>query len=301
MKALVFGGSGFLGSYVADELTKRKYKVVVVDIEEPKYLNGDQEFIKCDIMDREAVARAVSDDTKVIYNFAGLADINEAMDQPTRTIELNVLGNLNILEACRAKKIKRYVYASSAYAFSRKGSFYGISKYTSEKLIEEFYEKFGLEYTIIRYGSLYGERADDHNYIHMMLKRALVDKKIIVKEDEEEDVREYIHAKDAAALSVDVMEGDDYVNEHIILTGVEKMKRRELFQMIKEILGDSAVTVERVKGTHEGHYNVTPYSFHPNLAKKLVANPYIDMGQGLVECLKSINSEIEKSAAKSSD
>ncbi len=296
MKAIVFGGSGFLGSYVADELTNRKYEVIIADVKESKYLDAAQRFLSCNILDRVAVSNIISDDVKVVYNFAGLADINEAINAPLKTIEMNVIGNLNILEACKGKQIDRFVYASSAYAFSRKGSFYGISKHTSEKIIEEYFLRFGLKFTIVRYGSLYGERADEHNYIYNLLKSALVNQKIVVKGDEA-DIREYIHAKDAARLSVDIVEDDNYVNEHIVLTGVEKLERRELFQMIKEIL-DNKISFEYSEGTQEGHYSVTPYSFHPNLARKLVSNPFIDMGQGLVECLKHIHSEIAENCYK---
>lgn len=290
MKVVLFGGSGFLGSYVADELTDRKYEVVIADIKEARHINSNQQYVKCDILDRERVSNIITDDVSIVYNFAGMTDINEAINMPVRTMEMNVIGNLNILEACRGKQIERFVYASSAYAFSRKGSFYGISKHTSEKLIEEYFNQFGLKFTIVRYGSLYGERADEHNYIYNLLKSALIEHKIFVKGDGD-DIREYIHAQDAARLSVDIVEDDCYINEHIVLTGFEKLKRMELFEMIREILNNK-VSFEYSGKTQEGHYNVTPYAFHPNFARKLVANPFIDMGQGLVDCMKHIYSEI---------
>ena len=62
-------------------------------------------------------------------------------------MELNILGNINILNACLKAKIKRFIYASSAYAMSDKGSFYGISKLTSEKIVEEYAVKFDLKFT----------------------------------------------------------------------------------------------------------------------------------------------------------
>ncbi len=294
-KAVVFGGSGFLGSYVADELARRGFAVIVADTKESRYITEGQRYVSCDIMDSACVEGIVADDVEVVYNFAGLADINEAINLPLRTMELNVIGNLNILEACRQKRVARFIYASSAYAFSRKGSFYGISKHTSEKIIEEYSERYGLAYTIVRYGSLYGERADEHNYIHTLLKKALTENRIVFKGDVD-DIREYIHAQDAAKLSVDILEGDNYTNSHIVLTGFEKLKRKELFQMIREILNDK-VTIECIDESQHGHYNVTPYAFHPNLARKLVANPFIDMGQGLVECIKNIYAEIENCRA----
>ncbi|MBD3843692.1 MAG: NAD(P)-dependent oxidoreductase, partial [Campylobacterales bacterium] len=153
-KIVVFGGNGFIGSYIIEELINNGYEVVSADLFSSKYVD-DKFFIKCDIMDSQKVAELVQG-ADVVYNFAGYANLDDAIANPTRAIELNVLGNLNILEACKMHKVKRFVYASSAYAMSDKGSFYGISKLTSEKLTEEYYRKFGLEFTIIRYGSVYG-------------------------------------------------------------------------------------------------------------------------------------------------
>ena len=97
-----------------------------------------------------------------MYNFSAIAELDEAKDKPINTFQVNVMGNLNILEACRQiGGIDRVVYASSAYALSNAGSFYGLSKQSSEKLTEEYFKKYGLKYTVIRYGSLYGERAGE--------------------------------------------------------------------------------------------------------------------------------------------
>ena len=68
------------------------------------------------------------------------------------------------------------------------------------------------------------------------------------------------------------------------------MKRIELLHMIKEIM-HTDIKIKQVSDKNFGHYKITPYSFHPTVAKKLVANPYIDMGQGLLECIKTIINE----------
>ena len=77
MKTIVFGGSGFLGSYVADALTDAGYDVVVFDCGEPPYLRPDQEMIVGSILDKEIVEGAVKG-CDVVYNFAGIADLDEA-------------------------------------------------------------------------------------------------------------------------------------------------------------------------------------------------------------------------------
>jgi len=288
-KVVVFGGSGFLGSYVADELTSRHYEVVIADINESSHLRQDQSFIQCDILDQNAVT-AATDGAALIYNFAGLADLNESISHPRETLEQNVMGNINILEACRQNDIERFVYASSAYATSAKGSFYGISKFTSEKVVEEYAARFNLDFCILRYGSIYGERADEHNGLYRLLKTALTTGEISHQGNGEE-VREYIHAGDAATLSVDVIEDAKFHNQHIMLTGVERLKYKDLLRMIQDILNDN-VKVSLSHDEQEGHYQVTPYSFQPNAGRKLTANPFIELGQGLVNCIKTIHDDI---------
>ena len=291
-KIVVFGGTGFLGGYVVNELEKRKeYDIIVADIKPSEYqLNA--KFIRCDITDYESVSKVIPENVDVVYNFAGFANLEYAAEQPLETTQLNVIGNLNILEASRIKKCKKFVFASSAYAMSDKGSFYGISKLASEKIIEEYNKKYKIDYIILRYGSVYSERDFDNNYIYNLIKGAIETNKILHKGDGEE-IREYIHAADAATLSVDIIRNDKYLNQHLILTGAEKMKRKELFEMINEILGNK-LQIELLNSDYNNHYKTTPYSFQPTASKKLVRNPYIDMGQGILECIKQIKMKLDE-------
>jgi len=290
-KVVIFGGSGFLGSYVADELTRRNYDVLIVDMDNSKYLQKNQKFISCNILNYEVIKEIITG-ASYVYNFAAISNLDEAIHKPINAMNINVMGNLNILEACKeVGGIERFVYASSAYALSDEGSFYGISKQTSEKLTDEYYKRYGLKYTVIRYGSLYGERASHNNYIYNLLYDAINSGELHYKGDGE-DLREYIHAADAAKLSVNILEDNQYENEHIILTGIEKLKRIELLTMINEIMKNKLI-VKQIATDNMGHYKITPYSFHPKVAKKLVANPYIDLGQGLLECIQKIFNEKE--------
>ncbi len=291
-KVIIFGGSGFLGSYVADELTRRGYEVTIADLLPSKYLHKTQKFIKINILDIENIKESIKD-IDIVYNFVAIANLDDAIHDPINAMNINVMGNLNILEACKQNgNIERFVYASSAYALSSEGSFYGISKQSSEKLTEEYYKRYGLKYTVIRYGSIYGEKASHNNYIYNLLKDAIKNGELHYKGDGE-DLREYIHAADVAKLSVDILEDKQYENEHIILTGTERLKRIELLTMINEIM-QNKLEVKQISYDNLGHYKITPYSYHPTAAKKLVANPYIDLGQGILECIQEIYKEMEK-------
>ncbi len=289
-KVLVFGGFGFLGFYLVKELLKRSYQVTVADISESNELDGEVQQIKCDISIKSQVQEVfASDSFDVVYNFAGFANLDVAIEYPIDTLNLNVIGNMYILEECVKYKVSNFVYASSAYAMSNKGSFYGISKLASEKIIEEYHKKYDLPFVILRYGSVYSERAYDNNYIYNIVKNA-VQNRTIEHHGDGNEIREYIHASDAAKLSVDVMELEEYNNLHVILTGSERMKRMELFQMISEILNNE-VEINCDDSGYQNHYKFTPYSFEPSVSKKLTANPHIDMGQGILECIRAVRNQ----------
>ena len=287
-KILVFGGFGFLGYYLVHELLNRGYQVTVADIHENEKLQGKIKYIRCDIKSKENVENVFKNKQfDVVYNLAGFANLDTAIKYPIETIQLNVIGNMHILEECVKNNVSRFVYASSAYAMSNKGSFYGISKLASEKIVEEYLKKYSLPFTILRYGSVYSERSYDNNYIYNLVKTAVLEGEINHNGDGNE-LREYIHAADASKLSVDVIESEDFKNLHVILTGNERMKRSDLFNMVKEILNDQVEIKYKNDGYHN-HYNFTPYSFEPSVSRKLSANPHIDMGQGLLECVRSVH------------
>lgn len=287
-KVLVFGGFGFLGYYLVKELINRNYDVSVADININDELFSQVSFYKCDIANQEEVNKIFkSSNFDIVYNLAGFANLDHAIENPLKTIQLNIIGNIHIIEACLANNIPKFIYASSAYAVSNKGSFYGISKLASEKIIEEYNKKHNLTFVILRYGSVYSERAYNNNYIYNLVKGAVLNGTINHNGDGKE-IREYIHAADVAKLSVDVIETDVYDNIHVILTGTERMKRIELFNMIKEILNNNVEVNCNNKG-YNNHYRFTPYSFEPSVSKKLIANPHIDMGQGLLECIRAVH------------
>src|SRR5579859_1470771 len=175
-KVTVFGGAGFLGSHVADALSEAGYTVTVFDLKPATNLTKGQKMIVGDITDPLDVEKAVRG-ADAVYNFAGIADLSEAHSKPVETVSVNILGNVVILEACVKAKVKRYVFASTIYVYSQAGSFYSASKQACEAYIENYRRYRGLDYTILRYGSLYGSRSNEQNIVYRMLKDALTEGK----------------------------------------------------------------------------------------------------------------------------
>ena len=99
-----------------------------------------------------------------------MADLNKALREPVKTININILGNINIFEACCKYNVERFIYASTVYVNSR-GGFYRCSKQATKHVGRV--SKYGLDCTILRYGSVYGPRADNTNGIKRVVKKAL--------------------------------------------------------------------------------------------------------------------------------
>ena len=284
-KVIVFGGSGFLGSHVADALTDNGYDVTIFDTIESPWLRDSQKMVIGDILDFNSL-NTLLENVFAVYNFAAIADLNEAIDKPIETVKINILGNVNILEACKNNNVKKFIYASSVYVNSREGGFYKCSKNASEDYVVEYGLKYGLDYTILRYGSLYGPRSDDHNGLFRIVKKALDSNKIIYS-GSKETIRQYIHVQDAAKASVKALD-NVFNNEILILSGQESMKVYDVLKMLAEILGNN-YTVEFNDDHQIGHYIRSPYALKNNIGKKYIPTIYTDLGQGLLELIHNIN------------
>ena len=167
-KVVVIGGSGFLGSHVADILSDKGYQVVIFDLERSKYLRDNQEMIIGNILDRNQVKDVVRG-AKYVYHFAAIADIKEAQENPVKAVEVNILSTTYILDACREFGVERFIYGSTIYVYSEHGSFYRSTKQASELIIENYQKIYNLNYIILRYGSLYGPRANHFNFINRII------------------------------------------------------------------------------------------------------------------------------------
>lgn len=294
MKIIVTGGAGFLGSHVADELTNEGHDVTIYDKIESNNLLPKQKMIIGDITDYDAIDDLISKN-EIVYHFAGIAGIKDASDNPINTVNHNILATTHILESCKKHKIKRFIFASSIYVYSDLGSFYRTSKQACELLIENYNKIYDLDFTILRYGALYGRRANKFNFIGDAINQALLNKKII-REGNGEGIRDYIHVKDAALSSIKVL-NEKYKNNYIMISGNQTVRVKDILNIINEILNNE-IEIKYVEAEEEDHYEMTPYTFRPRLAKKLVLNEYHELGQGILDCVYDTYKKISNSSER---
>lgn len=289
-KALVIGGSGFVGSHVADSLTNKGYETTVLDKTLSPWLTKKQRIIIGDILNEKILNKAISN-KDIVYNFAGISDLNSALNKPIKSAEMNIIGNLKIMNACRKYQVKRFIFASTVYVQSNEGGFYRCSKIASEKFIEEYQKVYGLNYTILRYGSLYGPRADHNNGMLKIISKAVKNNKLLY-DGHKDTIREYIHVIDAADATTSILK-NEFKNQTITLTGQQSIKVIELLKMIGEILDIPEKKIKiKINNRHQpGHYIRTPYAIQKQFTKKLVPNQYVDIGEGVLQIINELKNK----------
>ena len=102
-------------------------------------------------------------------------------------------------------------------------------------------------------------------------------------------MREYIHVEDAAIASITSL-GEEFRNQHVVLTGLEPMRVLDLLKTLAEILGLPEQSIDFTEGEYSGHYIRTPYAYQPKLGRKYIPPFHVDLGQGLVQLIEEIKS-----------
>jgi len=174
MRAVVTGGAGFIGSNITNKLVEDGHDVVVIDNEstdahENFYWHDETENHLADINNYNSVLE-LTKGADVIFHLAAEARIQPAIHNPLQTIETNVLGTTNVLQAARVNGVKRVVYSSTSAAYGLKNkspvnedmvpdclNAYSVSKVSGENLCKMYWDMYGLETITFRYFNVYGE------------------------------------------------------------------------------------------------------------------------------------------------
>jgi len=294
MKALVTGGSGFVGHHIVNELLKNKIETVVYDCSNYPGENARNPLctvIRGDVLDSDKLTAAM-DGCDYVFHTAAIADVDQARKIPKKTMEVNVIGTTNCLEVAKENGVKRFLFASTVYVSGNRGSFYRLSKQACESLCKTYHEEFGLEYTTIRYGSLYGREPNHWNFIYGVCKSLLTTGEFTYSSSPDA-VREYIHINDAARETVRIAGDPGLANKAVLITGHQRLKMSEFFDMVTEILGGTA-KIQYAQANHNPHYVITPYSFNIDVPVRVNLSTYVDISEGILDCLREVQKELDQ-------
>lgn len=283
-----------MGRHVKEAAQKNNIHVVVYDKERAPAGEKGVTYVEGDINDIDTMSRALQG-CDTFFHIAAIADIGEANTKPVETMEVNVSGTARCLLAAKEAGVKRFVFASSAYAAGNLGSFYRVSKLAGEHLCKTFSKEYNLPFTIVRYGSLYGRHATGSNFIHRLCEEALKNGSFRHYGTGEE-VREYVHVEDAARETVNIALTNEYKNKTLLITGHQRIRVKDLFDILSEILGKKIkISYSPQKGNL--HYKSTPWSFESDVPARINMRDYIDISEGLHLCLRGVHDSFKKNEA----
>ena len=177
MKSIITGGAGFLGCHLAEYLVKLNHKVIIIDnfstgrLTNLEKIKRKVKIVKSDIS-KDGSWKKNFNDVDWVFHFASLADIVPSIENPKNYFSSNVNGTLNVLQACRKSKPKKFIYAasSSCYGIPKKYPTpetaeinpqypYALTKRLGEELVIHWHKVYKLKAISLRFFNLYGTRS----------------------------------------------------------------------------------------------------------------------------------------------
>jgi len=278
MKILVTGGAGFIGSAMVNYLLSKGHNVCALDLPEQFIRHPPLAGVtrSCgNIMDVSDLAEAINGHEYVIH-FAGRLGVQKTEQFKLKTLHINILGTANILEACIKEKVKKILFASSSEVYGDQLTFpiaetnpvnpksvYAVSKLAGECFIKSYQQRYGLNYSIIRFFNIYGEHQRD-DFVVSRFVQAVKDHKPPIIYGDGKQVRAFCHVDDAIrgaylalvsdgngvynignpngkvsieelALKIISLSGQDLKPTYIPLAESDRTKNREIYNRIPDI------------------------------------------------------------------
>jgi UDP-glucose 4-epimerase len=254
MRILITGGAGFIASNVADAYIKEGHDVVIVDnlyMGSMKNVNKKAKFYRMDVRDKRMHGIVRKEKIEIINHHAAQISVPDSVKKPVEDMEINIGGTLNLLEAARENRVKKFIFISSGgtvygskiklpavetYPLTAESP-YGISKVTGEHYVRFYQAQYGIKYTILRYSNVYGPRQIPHGeagVVAIFIEKIMQGAQPMIFGGGK-CVRDYVYVGDVAAANVAALQKGD--NEAFnIGTGI-KTDVNGLFARIKSATG----------------------------------------------------------------
>lgn len=254
MKVLITGGAGFIGSHIVDLLLSRGHEVAVVDnlsTGRRENLNPSAKFFEVDVRD-EKLADVLRDERpEAVVHAAAQISVAQSVRDPVDDADINLLGGLRLLEACRECGVGKLIFSASGgtvYGEVPEGaaseetppaplSPYGVAKMAFENYLEFYRHEYGMRYTSLRYGNVYGPRQDPHGEagVVAIFSKAMLAGKAPTINGDGEYYRDYVYVSDVAEANCVCLEkGDDRCYNIGTQTATDV---NELYGMLREATG----------------------------------------------------------------
>ncbi len=247
IKILITGGTGFVGSYLMEELRKLDTDIKILSQEK---LNGKR-YVHGDIRDKDLDLRGYD----IIYHLAALSNPKFCEDNKRLAWDVNVNGVLNLLE--RLEKRQKIIFASSAQVYGRSSqphledepldapNFYGLTKKVAEELIGYYSDKKGFAYAILRFFNIYGPRQDKGFLISDVIEKYRTGGEIKIIDPEAN--RDFIYISDVADVLIEAINANGIYN-----IGFGRGTRiGKVYSLIRKELGAKEVIEKVIKSCED--------------------------------------------------
>jgi UDP-glucose 4-epimerase len=223
MKVLVTGGAGFIGSHVVDVLLGSGHEVSIVDNlwehggGRVRNVNPDAEFFQIDVRDEALADVFEAERPEVVCHLAAQHSVKISTDIPTYDAEVNILGLINLLQCCTRFGTRKVIFSSSGAIYGtvkempvdeetpqHPESPYGITKLASEHYLRFWKELYGLDFTSLRYGNVYGPRQDptgEAGVIAIFARAILLEEPVRIDWDGNQQ-KDYVFVRDVARANL---------------------------------------------------------------------------------------------------
>jgi UDP-glucose 4-epimerase len=228
MKVLITGGAGFIGSHVADAFLKAGHEVVVLDnlsSGKRENLPAQARLYLMDLGARELAELFATEQPDVVDHHAAQISVTASARDPLEDARTNVLGMLNLLEACWSLPVKKFLFASTGGAIygdtdrlptpedhpPQPLSPYGIHKWLGEQYLRYYAHQHGLAYTVLRYANVYGPRQNpdgEAGVVSIFFSRLLRGESptlFAYTGEQQGMVRDYVYVEDVARANLEAV------------------------------------------------------------------------------------------------
>jgi UDP-glucose 4-epimerase len=256
LKVLVTGGSGFIGSRIAETAKRMDHEVEIFDINTKDRLINGIRNIKGDIFDTKHVSEVLKECNYVIH-MVGLPNARKAQERPQLSYDLNVRSTQAILEAMRESEVENIILPSSAAIYgktekdvvnedtpSNPTNIYAYHKWIAEEICRSYSQNFLIKSTILRLFNVYGKEGT--GIINVLAEKALKNEPIVLYG--ENQLRDFIHIDDVAKAFSEILKCKECANETInIGTGVGR-SINDIVELVKTYFPDMKTEKQEFKG-----------------------------------------------------
>ncbi len=311
---LVTGGAGFIGSHIAEALLDQGESVRVLDNlatgreTNLAALQGRAQLIRGDLRNLEAV-RAAVEGVEVVFHQGALASVPRSIADPVTSLEININGTQNVLQAAQDAGVRRVVYASSSSIYGNTPTLpkheqmqphpvspYGIHKLTGELLCEVFTSIYGLETVALRYFNVFGPRQDPTSEYAAVIPRfltALIHKRRPIVFGDGEQTRDFTYIANVVQANLLAATSRAAVGYAMNIGCGEQVSLNTVLHLAGELLGVTPDVEYREPRPGDVRDSLADIS----LAQLLLGyKPIIGFGEGLALTLDMLRKDVARVA-----